>query len=113
MARRKTKYSNTSWGREAEWEDIEAQAEPKRKEREPEEYRKTYSTAKQMLADGKTREQIIEALDTPAKPVFTTKDGSVPQWAKVDEAVEKSMVFVRRKALRDALGADIEENQNE
>ena len=103
MARRKANYPNTSWGREAEWEDIEAQAEPRRKEREPEEYNTTFTKATEMLAAGDTPEEITSALDTPAKPAFMTENGEVPQWAKVDHAVETSMVYVRKSAIADAL----------
>ncbi len=103
MARRKPQYPNTSWGREAEWEDIENQAEPRGKEREPEEYRKTYAKAQEMLSAGNTAEEVTVALDTPAKPEFMTASGIVPQWAKVDGAVEKSMVYVRKSAIADAV----------
>jgi hypothetical protein len=103
MARRKPEYPDTSWGREAEWEDIEKKAEPRRKEREPEEFRQTYAKAKQMMADGKTPEEITAALDVPAKPEFMTSSGTVPQWAKAERAVEESMVYVRRSAIADAL----------
>jgi hypothetical protein len=105
MGRKRPNYPNTGWGREAEWEDIEKEAEPKRQERTPDEYRKTYGAAKQMLDEGKSREEIIASLDVPAPAVFRTEGGDVPFWAKVNHAVENSMVYVRKRAILDALGS--------
>jgi hypothetical protein len=114
MARRKPEYPNTSWGREAEWEDIQAQAEPERKQRETEEYDKTYAAAKKMLEEGKKPQEIAAALDVPAEPEFMTQGGIVPQWAKVKRSVEESMVYVRQKAIADALASgDQKKGDNE
>ncbi len=106
------KYPNTGWGREAEAEDMEPQIEYERKQREPEEYKKTFEAAKKMQAEGKSSNDIYALLDTPPKPQFISPGGVVPQWAKVEHSVEQTMVFVRRKAVQDAL-ATVPENPAE
>lgn len=62
MARKSNRYANSSWGREAQWEDTENRVEYEFPARRDAEYGRTLRAAKELLDQGKTQEEIRVAL---------------------------------------------------
>ncbi len=103
MPRKSNHHPNTSWGREALWEDTERHVASEFPDRRESQYAKTYRAARDLLAKGKTPDEVRAALDTPPEVVPSLPNGTVTLWIRVEEAIQKRLVYVRKEAIGDAL----------
>jgi hypothetical protein len=103
MTRKSSRYPNTSWGREALWEDTERHVESEFPDRRESQYVRTYRTARELIAKGKTPDEVRAALDTPPEVVPSLPNGTVTLGIRVEESIQKRLVYVRKEAIGDAL----------
>jgi hypothetical protein len=97
VVKKRQDYLNTPWGREAKWEDEQGRIQQEVNNETPREYVRTYDEVVKMLADGRSADDIRQALHRP--PPFDPQHPSPSHSYEVAFGLAK----VRLEAIEDGL----------
>jgi hypothetical protein len=97
VAKKRKDYPNTSWGREARWEDEQSRIQQKISNETPREYVRTYDTVLTMRAENRTTEEIRAVLHQPPR-----YDPQNPPSDSHAYAIAYGLARVRLQAIEDA-----------